>query len=408
MTAAASAKMGDVTDGSTMHLAGGPDLAPPKAPKAPKSPPKAPKSPPKAPGPAAPTAFPGPGAGAPDDATSRVGGGRTRRGERKSAFTPMEDVGSPEPTPALLAARAEPLADSGPSARPRTGDGPRAAALGGDGPRRSSGSASGGPTNSRRQVRRKPKEPPKLLIGLGVAGILLFGALAAFFLTRGGDDSETATGLEDAAVTDTTVEDVAGPTDDLATTDSTVAEAVELPPVVIFDEAAVGPVQSGQPYKVAVGDGPADSQVRLIVDDEPVTEFAPELPEVTFTPGRHLLVIEAQSGGTTVATDPVVIYAVGELPPVSYRANLSSVDMQAEGWAEAIRQFDEYTAAGHTELELMPSDWFADLPTGYWNIFVGGFQSATEASEYCEQFGLAQPDDCFPRRVDPDAVPESE
>ena len=73
------------------------------------------------------------------------------------------------------------------------------------------------------------------------------------------------------------------------------------------------------------------------------------------------------------------MYAVGPIPEASYRANLSSVNVAEEGWAEAVRQFDEFVAAGHAELELMPSDWFPSLVPGYWNLFVDGFGTRDEA-----------------------------
>ena len=68
-----------------------------------------------------------------------------------------------------------------------------------------------------------------------------------------------------------------------------------------------------------------------------------------------------------------------------------------------MRQFDEFVAAGHTDGQLMPSDWFPSLTPGYWNIFVGGFSDKPAAVTYCEAVGLAGPDQCFPQFFDPDA-----
>lgn len=319
-------------------------------------------------------------------------------------FDPLDDLGG-EATPALLAARAEPLASE---RRPPT------AAPGGRAPRSSRppsrGDGSRSPAkrsaSSRSRKRRKPKEPSKLLIGLGVAVVALAGVGAAYLFTQR-DDGGTSTSADQVAGFEQAETDTSETT--LATEDSPVMEeqtagpVTGLPPVVIFDEAAIGPVQAGQPYQIAVGDGPSGAQYQLLVDDVADAEPAPELPPVTFAPGRHLLVIEITSPEGDISTDPVVVYAVGEVPGVGYRANLSSVNIDTEGWAEAVRQFDEFVAAGHDQLELMPSSPFPSLVPGYWNIFVDGFDSATGATDYCEATGLTVPDQCFAQRFDPNA-----
>lgn len=315
-------------------------------------------------------------------------------------FAPLDDL-TKEPTPALLAAKAEPLgAGSGGRAPSRAKPGrqqrPSRSAKGAEAVRASK--AKGRPSSKR----KKPREPSKLVLGLGVLVVILAGVGAAYFLTRGdGDPNPTGDQLasdDGAGLTDDSLQ-----TSDALTEEEVAAPATGFPAVVIFDEAAVGPIQANTSYQIAVGDGPGSAQYQLLVDGIPEADPAPELPPVIFEAGRHLLVIEITSPEGSSSTDPVVVYAVGEIPGVGFRANLSSVNVEAEGWAEAVRQFDEFVAAGHTDLELMPSDWFASLVPGYWNIFVGGFDSSGEATDYCDGFGLAVPDQCFSQRFDPDA-----
>ena len=319
------------------------------------------------------------------------------RYDAPSAFDAIDDLGQ-EPTPALLAARAEPLG-AAPKARRspqrRSGKGSDAAAR---------------VAKARAQNRRKPREPSKLLLALGMVVVIVAGVAAAWFFNQsGGDGDDTAATGEDAAVTEDGTEqaDEAVTGEDQAMEDEVAAPETALPPVVIFDEAAVGPIDAGTAYQIAVGDGPGGAQYQLFVDGAATAEPAPELAPVSFEPGRHLLVIEITSPEGSTATDPVVVYAVGEIPGPGYRANLSSVNVETEGWAEAVRQFDDFVAAGHTDLQLMPSDWFPSLVPGYWNIFVGGFETSTAATEYCESFGLEVPVQCFAQRFDPDA-PASE
>lgn len=311
-----------------------------------------------------------------------------------SAFAPRDDLGG-EPTPALLAARAEPLGDA-PTERRAAGKTPRASR-----PPRASQS-------SRKQKapdRRAPKSGDNNKAGLvvGLLAVALLGIGAAYLLTRG-DDEGTTTG-EDVASGDTasslTVPD--SPAEAEVTTSLAAAASPEaVRPYVILDEAAIGPILSETPYTLGVGGQvPDGAMYQLFVDDIPTAEAAPELAPAVFTPGRHLLVVQITSATASDSTDPVLVYALGAMPESGYVANLSSVNIDAEGWSEAVRQFDDYVASGHTDAQLMPSVWFDGVPVGYWNITVGGFTSSQEALDYCEQSGMAVPDECFARLVEP-------
>jgi hypothetical protein len=258
---------------------------------------------------------------------------------------------------------------------------------------------------ARSRNRRKPKEPSKAVLALGVVAIVAAGFGAAYFLTRGGsgDPGTVDDGLAGANEEVTSSGDEVDATSTTAT--GATSPAAGLPLVVVFDEAAFGPVQAGVEYTVAPGDGPGDAVYQLLVDGEPQAEPAAQLPPVTFTPGRHLLVIEATSPEGDVSTPPVVVYALGEPPAKGWWANLASVNVDdaVEGWAEAVRRYDELAAAGHTDLQLIPSDLYPSLPPGYWILYVGGFTDSESAAAYCEQHGLVTTDQCWARAFDPDA-----
>lgn len=342
-----------------------------------------------------------------------------------------------EPTPALLAARAEPLGDPTPSRRtPRakpagkppkggrpakTGSRPAGPATRSNRPSRPGApSEAGRSTKSRAQAqqaaRRKPKEPSKGLLALAAVGVILIGVAAGYWLTnRNKDDAPTdavaaptattvtpgATGSTGAVAGDPTATTVAG----------TGVAPGGVKPAVMFNEAAEGPVPSNTPFAISVQNPPADATTYLLkVDDQPVGAPAAQLAPYTFTPGRHLLQIEIGAPSGNIATDPVVVYALGETPGRTYRANLSSVSTDKTqpnaGWAEAVKQFDAFYAQGHTNVKLMPSDPYPSLKPGYWNIFVDGFADATAAEAYCTEHGLAVPGQCFPKLFDP-AAPAS-
>jgi len=336
-----------------------------------------------------------------------------------------------EPTPALLAAKAEPLGDPTPSRRtPRAKPAGKQAKAGrpaktgsrpaGPATRSNRSGRAGAPgeagrsPKSRAQVqqaaRRKPKEPSKGLLALAAVGVILIGVAAGYWLTnRNNDDGAgtvagpTATTAPGATTAPST--SVAG---DPATTVATGAAPTGPKPAVVFNEAAAAPVLSTQAYTITVRDAPADATSYLLkVDDQPVGEPAPQLAPYQFTPGRHLLQIEISGPSGTTATDPVVVYALGETPGRTYRANLSSVATDPNqangGWAEAVKQFDAFYAAGHTNVKLMPSDPYPSLKPGYWNIFVDGFADSAAAEAYCTERGLAVPTQCFPKLFDPNA-----
>ncbi|MEL7157592.1 MAG: hypothetical protein AAFN30_13445, partial [Actinomycetota bacterium] len=253
--------------------------------------------------------------------------------------------------------------------------------------------------------RRKPKEPSTILLGLGLGVVVLAGIAAAYLLTRSSDGAdETATSESTVPAVEEEVTDTTG--SDPATDDVAAGPGTASPPVVEFDQAAIGPIMAGTEYSINVNGGPGSASYQLLVDGVAAAEPAPQLPPVTFEPGRHLLEVKITSPEGDTGTPPVVVYAVGEVPTgVSFRANLASVnvDPDIEGWAEAVRRYDAFVASGHENLQLMPSDWFPSLTPGYWNLFIGGFGTAAEAEAYCDSFGLAVPTDCFPVRFDPDA-----
>ncbi|MGI9616276.1 MAG: hypothetical protein ACR2QO_25400 [Acidimicrobiales bacterium] len=309
------------------------------------------------------------------------------------AFEPTDDFDR-EPTPALLAAKAEPLSDAPAAARrPRK---PSSA-------NRTKATQAAQASKARSASRRKPKEPSKLLLGGGILAVLLAGFATAYFLTRGGDDApgddlaaEGDQGAEVTAPADTT-----GGADD--STAATQAAEPTGPPTVAFNEAAIGPIEAGVPYTLGVQDSPPDATYQLLIDDVPTGEPAAELPPTTFEPGRHLLVININSPAGATSTGPVLVYALSPTPEASWRANLSSVNVEAEGWGEAVTRYDAFVEAGHTNLQLLPSDRVPALAQGYWNIFVGGFPDSDAAKAYCEQFGLSVPDQCFAVFADPNA-----
>jgi len=240
-------------------------------------------------------------------------------------------------------------------------------------------------------------------LGIGVGVIAIAGVAAALLLTKGDGDGtpEIDVGADQAIVDES--QDLSSTTlAGVAPTQETAPVEVQ-PPVVVFDQAVGGPIQGGNEYTVGIQGGPANATYRLFVDDQPQADPAPQLPPVVFAPGRHLLVIEITAPEGVTTTAPVLVYAVGGLPVAGFRANLSSVNIELQGWPEAVRQFDEFVALGHTQLQLMPSDWFPSLTPGHWNLFVGDFATSEEALAYCTQFGLAVPDQCFAKFVDPDA-----
>ncbi|MEM7272556.1 MAG: hypothetical protein AAF547_05700 [Actinomycetota bacterium] len=238
-----------------------------------------------------------------------------------------------------------------------------------------------------RRRRQKPKEPNRALLGLGLAAIVLAGLAAAWFLTRDGgdesaDDAAVATEADQAAV-ETTLPATPAVTE--------APEPVVSEPTLFFDAATAGPLQQGETYSIDLVGEPDGSLLQVVVDDIPQGQPDALLPDLILPAGRHSLFIEITNGVDVSSSTPIELYVLGDPPPVGWRVNLSSVDMQTEGWAEAIRQFDEFRAAGHEGLQLLP------LSPGFWNIFISGFGEDRGAAQgYCESFNLAVPDECFP------------
>jgi hypothetical protein len=315
------------------------------------------------------------------------------------AYDDYDDLGR-GPTPALLAAKAEPLGEPKsvarrPNRRPAKPGRPSSA----------SQAARARARSRTERNRRKPKEPSKAVLALGVVAIVAAGFGAAYFLTRGGSsDAPPAEETAEPGTGDLTTDEPA--TDDTATSvPAETGPAAGLQPVVVFDEAVFGPIQAGVEYAVSVRDGPSGATYQLLVDGEPQAEPAAELPPTMFAPGRHLLEIQATSPEGNVSTPPVVVYAIGEGPAAGWWANLASVniDENVEGWAEAMRRYDELVAAGHTQLELVPSASYPSLPPGYWILYVGGFTDSESAAAYCTANGLLTADECWAREFDPGA-----
>ncbi|MFV0526433.1 MAG: hypothetical protein ACK5RL_18260, partial [Acidimicrobiales bacterium] len=294
---------------------------------------------------------------------------------------------------ASLAARTEPLSPS--TNRPRRS--PSSA-------RRRAAVAAAGPAGSR-SARRKPKDPPKWALALGVLAVLLSGVAAAYLLQRLGDD-DTESAEPPASTSLATGDGGAGTgTENTGASTSAPAATTLVDPSVRFDEAALGPIVTGTEYQIGIEDGPADATYQLFIDDQPVADPATTLPPVTFDNGLHKLQVEiSDPSGPVTSPVPVLVYAAGPAPTApEWRANLSSVNVVEEGWTEAVTQYQDF-AAGHADLQMMPSDWIPSLPAGYWNIFVGGFSSRDQALAYCNQSGLAVPDQCFAVRVEPGAA----
>ncbi len=236
--------------------------------------------------------------------------------------------------------------------------------------------------------KQKPKEPNRLLLALAMGLVLLAGVAVAWFLTRdGGDETEVADGTEVAA-TEPESASQQQPEETLPAADPEPQVDV---PTLFFEAAQTGPLQQGETYSIELYGEPEGSMLQVVVDD--IQQGVPDvqLPDLILPAGRHSLYIDITNGAEVAQSTRVDVYVLGDLPPRGYRANLSSVDIQNEGWVEAVRQFDEFRAAGHEGLQLAP------LSDGYWNIFVGDLgEDRAAAQNYCESFGLAVPDQCFP------------
>lgn len=236
--------------------------------------------------------------------------------------------------------------------------------------------------------KQKPKEPNKLLLLLAAALVVMAGVVAAYFLTQGGDDGDGGQAVDG---TETTVATGESTVTTAPVVEETVpAEPLQAEPTLVFDAAQAGPLVQGQEYSIDLVGEPPEALLQVVVDGLPQGEPASQLPDLILPAGRHSLYIQITNGAESFTSSQVEIYVTGDPPPVGYRANLYSVNMQTEGWGEAIRLFDEFRTAGHENLMMV------SLVDGFWNIFVPGFGEDMDAAlAYCESFGLVVPDKCF-------------
>lgn len=171
-----------------------------------------------------------------------------------------------------------------------------------------------------------------------------------------------------------------------------------------FDVGSSGPLDAGDTFDLEVlGAGP-ETRYRYVVDGVPVGMPTEDLGPFVADPGRYSMAIEVTQGEVVTTTPPVALYVIGDLPSAGYRANLSSITAESANWATALDVYDRLVDEGHTDLQILPSDRFASLRGGFWNLFVGGFGDDRDAGlAYCDEFGLAPPDECFVSFFDPEA-----
>ncbi len=320
-----------------------------------------------------------------------------------SAFPSLDDRQAGDPFPSWSSARHDDTTAVAP-ARARAGAGPgRLDEPGGLG---SPGRAAGRPVAANRLQETeiklagrkdpvKPKEPNRVLLGLALALVVLAGAAVAWWLTR---DDGTTEAVDDATesadvTTDTTAIEAAP-----ATPEAEAAPADEpLLDVPLLSLVGVepGPLDPAATYSIDLAGEAPGSLLQVVVDGVPQGEAATVLPDLILPPGRHTLSVNVTNGADVTSSTPVEVYVLGSVPAAGTLANLASVDIVNEGWDEAIRRFDGFRAAGHEGIELLP------ITPGYWNLFIPDLGDADAVGTYCESFGLAVPDECFPRPFDP-------
>ena len=178
-------------------------------------------------------------------------------------------------------------------------------------------------------------------------------------------------------------------------------EAEPLPDLVFtFDAGTSGPLDAGESYDLTVSGGDANTLYRLVLDGVPVGQPSLSLGSFDAAAGRHRIAVEV-TRRETEQTDAIEIYVIGELPAAGYRANPASVAAGEETWTAAIDRFDGLVADGHSGLELLPSDRFPLLLSGWWNLYVPGFGEDMDAAEaYRAQDSLGSTD-CFAHWFDP-------
>lgn len=243
-----------------------------------------------------------------------------------------------------------------------------------------------------------------------VAAVLGVLALAAGYwvFMRTNDDSATFAADSDDLAADLVEEDLEGDSADAGSTASSDPAAPTVlsdAPVLTLEGAAEGPLQVETQYEMTIEGVPNGSQYLVVVDDIPQEPALDYLPVLILPEGRHTISVTVTSGGQTANTNPIEVYVLAPELTATHRANLSSVSVSDQGWAEALKQFDEFRAAGHENLMLSPSDPYPSLLPGFWNIYVAGFADHAAATAYCEQFELSIPDQCYPAPFDPDGPP---
>ncbi len=224
-----------------------------------------------------------------------------------------------------------------------------------------------------------------VLVAIGIGGAALWTAARP-----GGDDTtEVSTGSTTEAASGTGATDPAAPAGTL---------------VLRLNQAELGPLDVNSSYPISVSGASEGAIYQLMVDDVPTGE--PSAALTSFAPqaaGRHSVAVRATvAGADAVTSEPIQIYVIGPVPPAGFRANLQSVKSSPENWPKVLASFDELTSAGHTGLLLLPSDRFASLKPGFWNLFVVGFgEDRQAAANYCTEFKLIMPDQCYVGRFDP-------
>lgn len=234
--------------------------------------------------------------------------------------------------------------------------------------------------------------PARWMAGVAAAVVLVaigIGGAALWTSRAGGDETTTSVSAGTGASTGTGVTDPPVPAGT---------------PVLRLAQAEFGPLDVNTSYPISVSGAPEGATYQLLVDDAPAGD--PSTTLAAFTPGaagRHAVAVRATGpGADTVTSEPIQIYVIGPVPAAGFRANLQSVKSSPENWPKVLASFDELTSAGHTGLLLLPSDRFASLKPGYWNLFVLGFgENRQAAADYCAEFKLSMPDQCYVGRFEP-------
>ena len=255
------------------------------------------------------------------------------------------------------------------------------------------------PKSGSRKAPKKPSEPTKMILAIALSVIVLAGvAVAGFMFLTGGSEDSSADGQQSEAG----AEQTASPgTETSVASDGPAQDGGELSLNVADDAAAIGPLNANTEYQMLVEGVSPGASLQYTVDGVAVGEpFTDTAPGLTLEPGRRVIGLEQTLDGEVTTSTGVAVYVLGETPTRSYRANLRSVNVVTEGWAEAVRQFDLLKET-HPDLKLTPSDPYPSLTPGFWNLYVDGFDSSDTANAYCQEKGLEVPNDCFSKLFDP-------